>query len=152
MLNMMIMPRVRSHATIKMSGNGTATSLPNTANFYKIAGTTSLHIGHNITMPANNRALVAYTNKYLVTIDASLTSGDIDDIYLGIAVNGTIISNLTSSATTSNPLLGTPYRVNLSLTSVISLTSGQYIEAFMRNASATASATVQDLVMTIVEL
>ncbi len=146
---------IQNSATISeyyMSGNAVATVLANTTGYFKILGTT---ISDAITQRftnTNNRAthIGALSGAFKVTAILSLNSGNNNQVYARVALNGTTLE-ASQKPTTTN---GRGRAENIMLQKIVNLTGGanDYIEVHVRNATATTDIIVTELSVIIERL
>ena len=137
-------PNSRAFSSIYMNNNGTATSLPATNTFYKIAGTTTSVTGKRFTA-TNNR--LTYTGKDMITSKILVIIGarsptNTGDFSIAIAKNGVVISNPNASmAPTANN-----QSFQLTLATEVDLSTNDYIEVFIKtNNGNTNTITIDEL-------
>lgn len=126
-----------------MTSNATATVIPTTTTFYKISGATTVG---NITQkftPTDNR--LTYTGSsiriFKISAIASMASGNNNQVYLAVAKNGVVDASSALPTTTS----GTGRADNTKTHTFLSLSSGDYVEMFVKNVTASTNITVTDL-------
>ena len=126
-----------------MNNNATATTVSATNTEYKAAGTT---ISGSLTSKftnTDNRA--TYTGSieriFSVTATMSITSGNNNQIGMYIAKNGTVIPESETYMTTN----GSGRAEAAAIQAIVTLTTNDYIEIFVENATATNNITVTDL-------
>lgn len=137
---------------IYMTDNATATSTNNTALWFKAAGTTSaMSTNSKFTTSTTNRLTYvgAFTQSFMITVNANVrTSVSTQNIDIGIAKNGTIITESSMTilcAAGSTPSFGATQIV-------VELTTNDYVELFVRNASSANNTIVSDMNMNCVKI
>jgi hypothetical protein len=137
---------------ISMLNNITATPTNNTALFFKASGTTS-------PMPTNSKFSTAVTNRltytgaftqsFMITVNCNIrTSVSTQTINIAIAKNGTTITESIMTvliAAGSIPSFGATQIV-------VELTTNDYVELFVQNASSANNTTIQDMNMNCVKI
>lgn len=123
-----------------MQANATATTVAATSTYYKAAGTTTLEsISQKFSHASNQLTYTgAITRDFRITVTATMTSGNNNELGLRIAKNGTTVSNTTSLNTTS----GTGKAEGAVCQGVIQLATNDYIEVFVSNQTAVTDITV----------
>ena len=123
-----------------MQANATATTVAATSTYYKVAGTTTLEAISQKFSHSSNRLTYdgAITRDFRVTVTATATSGNNNEIGMRIAKNGTTLTNSTGITTTS----GTGKAENAISQSVVQLATNDYVEIFVSNETATNNITV----------
>jgi hypothetical protein len=126
-----------------MANNLSPTIIPNTTNFFKMSGTAD--IGSFANRFTNGNSRLTYVGSldrlFLVGAIASVTSGNNNVVYVGIAKNGTVLPFSTIPTTTS----GSGRSENVKTQTYVRLLSGDYIELFVRNSTGANNITVTDL-------
>lgn len=126
-----------------MNGNATATTVLATNTEYKAAGTTTSGTLTSKFTNTDNRA--TYTGSieriFSVTATMSVTSGNNNQIGMYVAKNGVIIPESETYMTTN----GSGRAEAASIQALVTLTTDDYIEIFVENATATNDITVTDL-------
>lgn len=126
-----------------MNGNATATTVAATNTEYKAAGTTTSGSLTSKFTNTDNRA--TYTGSieriFTVTATLSITSGNNNQIGMYIAKNGTIIPESETYMTTN----GSGRAEAAAVQAIVTLTTNDYIEIFVENATAVQDITVTDL-------
>lgn len=118
----------------------------------KAAGTTTLWLANDFTMPANNRLRHddADTEIYHVTSDFTITAGGNNQtVWLGISKNG------AEPALDSQRYrrIGTGADAGMGAVSgLFSLASGDYVELWVKNETSTATVTIERAVLTAVKV
>lgn len=133
-----------SIAQYYMSGNASATTIPIAGTYVKIAGTTtSGSLVEKFNLATTNKAIYegSLQGSYKVSVSASLTATANKVISLRVAKNGTTTASSTSSSTSNS----SGRAENINSQDIISLSTNDYIEAFMTNETDTSSVTVEDL-------
>lgn len=140
----------QSYAQMTLSSNATITDIITQNIFTKISGTTTSPLLSRFTMPSNNRLVYTGTKERLFRIDVSLntTGGTNDVIGVTYGVNGTSYTGyVTSAYLDANGASYATYSSNL-----LTLTSGDYVEIFIRNQTSTTDVTVVSMNVIIVEI
>jgi hypothetical protein len=135
-----------------MNGNTTATTISNTADFFKIAGTTSAsadnakydHSDNRLT----NRATIS--RKYFIHADLSYTAGANQVIEAGFYDSK--IAAVRTPSRTKSTANGAGRAENVSLSCVVNHSDGDYLELWIRNTTSAANITVDHINFTITEL
>jgi hypothetical protein len=128
-----------------MLDNTTATATNNTTLFFKASGTT-LELGTNskFTMPTSNRLTYvgAFSQSFMVTVNCNVrTTVSTQTINIAIAKNGTVITGSVMTVLVnagSTPSFGATQIV-------VELTTNDYVELFVQNASSANNTIVQDM-------
>lgn len=132
-----------------MTANATTTTIGSSGTFVKVAGTTTevSAVTQKFDNATSNRAEYtgAFPGSFLVTVFASMTSGNNQDLRMRVAVNGTTLAESTSRFQTS----GSGAASNIGAQAMVSLTSNDYVEIFVANDTAANNITVTDLNVTI---
>lgn len=126
-----------------MNGNATTTTVSATNVPYKVLGTTnSASITQKFTN-TNNRAtyIGSLTRQFLVTATLSLESGTNNQIGCYIGKNGSVSVESEVYGTTS----GTGRAENITIQTLLELSTNDYIEIFVENATAINNILVTDL-------
>lgn len=120
-----------------MSGNATTTTIANTTDYVKVAGTTTANALNQKFSHSNNKLTYtgALTNSFEVICTLSATAGTNNQVYFAIYKNGVLDTSSITIATTS----GTGRAENFIVTWFGTLSQNDYIEVFCRNASATTN-------------
>ena len=120
----------------------TATTIAVQNTYYKASGATTLVTGAaNMTMPSNNRLTYGGTSarKFLITVNATLSATNGDNIRVAIAKNGAHVDSSITELTAE----GASNRRALSCQCIIELNSSEYVEIFVNNTSSTNSVTFE---------
>lgn len=130
-------------AHMTMQGNATATAIAAPVTPVRAGGTTTLGaLSQKLEHSANRLTYTGTVARVLrVSVVARLTSTDTNSLGLMVAKNGTVVADSAS------------YRVadasgraeSLCCQTVVSLTTGDYLEVFVANATAANNITVTDL-------
>jgi hypothetical protein len=135
-----------------MQSNATATTISNTIDFYKVAGTTSASVDNEKYSHSNNRLTndAIIERKYLIQATLSFTSGNNNVCEFGFFDSklGTIRTP-SRTLTTAN---SSGRAENVTLHCVVRHKQGDYIELWARNTSASTNITVSDLNLIITEI
>lgn len=126
-----------------MNDNTSATTISNTSSYFKAVGvTTGNTLNQNFTH-SNNRLTYncEITHIFNVSSTCSLASGNNQSIRTIFYKNGSPINDSMVKVTTS----GSGAVENLKNQAIIELSENDYIEFYVRNATATNNITVQDL-------
>ena len=126
-----------------MNGNATATTISAVSTPVKISGTTtSASVTQKFTNTDNKAEYIgSFTRFFKVTATLSATSGNNNQVGVYIAKNGTLIPESEVYGTTS----GTGRAENIVVQTLVQLSTNDYIEIFVENATATNNVTVTDL-------
>ena len=126
-----------------MNGNATATTISAISTPVKIAGTTtSASVTQKFTNTDNRATYIgSFVRYFKVTATLSATSGNNNQVGVYIAKNGAIINESEVYGTTS----GTGRAENIVVQTLVKLSTNDYIEIFVENATATNNVTVTDL-------
>ena len=126
-----------------MNGNATATTVSATNTEYKAAGTTTSGSLTSKFTNTDNRA--TYTGSieriFSVTATLSVTSGNNNQIGMYVAKNSVIIAESETYMTTN----GSGRAEAAAIQALVTLTTNDYIEIWVENATATNDITVTDL-------
>jgi hypothetical protein len=132
-----------------MTGNATATVIGGTGTFVKVAGTTvpETSVTQKFSNATSNRALYsgAFIGQFLVTVFASMTSGNNQNLAMRIAVNGTTVAASNALFQTS----GSGAASNIGTQLLRTLNPNDYVEVFVANNTAANNITVSDLNVTV---
>lgn len=133
-----------------MTSNLTSTPIPNTTIYVKMSGNT---IAGDINQKfTNGFGRLTYTGgisrNFRIMAICSAQSGNNNVVFVGTAKNGVLLSATAIPTTTS----GTGRAENMSTQGFTQLSSGEYIELFVRNSTATNNVTITDLNMAINEI
>ena len=125
-----------------------ATTISDTTNYVKLAGTTTLHDGLNFTMPSDGRLTYGGSGAghFLVTVSISQTSASANQVFhYRVAINGT-----TDAASEMTRKQGTAADVgSLSFAQIESLSPNDYIEVYVRNETSATNVTAEFCQVTI---
>jgi hypothetical protein len=127
-----------------MQGNATPTVIASTSTPVKAAGaTTETAISQRFTVSLTNRATYvgAINRDFKVSVVASLSSGNNNQISVYIAKNGVVMSESKTDLTTN----AGGRLENGSVQALVSLSDIDYIEVWVENNSSTNNITVEDL-------
>lgn len=126
-----------------MNGNATATTISAVSTPVKISGTTtSASVTQKFTNTDNKAEYIgSFTRFFKVTATLSVTSGNNNQVGIYIAKNGTIINESEVYGTTS----GSGRAENIVVQTLVQLSTNDYIEIFVENATATNNVTITDL-------
>lgn len=126
-----------------MNGNSTATIIGATNTPIKVSGTTTNSSVTQKFTHTNNRATYvgSLTRQFLVTATLSLESGTNNQIGCYIAKNGSVSVESEVYGTTS----GTGRAENITIQTLVELSTNDYIEIFVENATAINNILVTDL-------
>lgn len=131
-------------AVLTMTGNSTATVIDTINTPVKVAGTTTLDssVSQKFTH-TNNRATYsgAVSRNFKITATLSVASGNNNQIGVYIAKNATVIPSSETYLTANS----SGRTENSVVQSVVSLSQGDYVEVWVKNASGTANITVVDM-------
>ena len=135
-----------------MNNNATATTISNTTNFFKVAGTTTASADNAKYSHSNNRLTcdAVVVRKYLVMATLSFTSGANNVCQFGF-YDSTLGAVRTPSQTkaTAN---AAGRAESVALMCVIEHSSGDYIEVHCKNTSAATNITVDEMNLVITEI
>lgn len=126
-----------------MNGNATATVISVIATPVKVLGTTNTSTVTQRFTNTNNRATYngSVTRVFEVMATLSLTSGNNNQIGVYVSKNGVIIPDSEMYVTTS----GAGRAENVSIQTLVSLSTNDYIEIFVENNTSATNITVSDL-------
>jgi len=131
-----------------MNGNLTTTTISATNTPVKVSGTTtSASVTQKFTN-TNNRATYegSFTRYFRVTATLSLQSGNNNQVGCYIAKNGVVLNDSEVYGTTS----GSGRAENIVIQTLVELSTNDYIEIFVENATATNNVLVTDLNVVII--
>jgi hypothetical protein len=132
-----------------MTGNATATVIGSAGTFVKVAGTTTevASVTQKFSNATTNRSVYtgAFPGSFLVTVFASMTSGNNQNLRMRVAVNGTTIAASNALFQTS----GSGAASNIGTQVMVSLSTNDYVEVFVTNDTAANNIAVSDLNVTI---
>lgn len=126
-----------------LNGNATATSIATQGVAVKAAGTTALQAITQKFSHTSNRLTYAgaITRDFKITVSASITSGNNNVIGNYIAKNGTVVANSEIYITTN----AGGRAENVTIQTVVSLATDDYVEFFVENDTGTTNITVTDM-------
>lgn len=136
-------PDTRSFAYTYMNGNATTTTFPAVGTYTKILGSTTLISGQKYSASNNRFTYIGkqdITSRVFATIGAR-APGNNTDYTIAIAKNGTVITSPTSSL---GPLSNNQ-GFQIVLETEVELSTGDYIEVFIRSNAGTLALAVSDL-------
>ena len=137
---------------VYMQGNATATTISNTTNFFKVAGTTTASSDNSKYLSSNNRLTCDATieRKYLIQATISFIAGNNNVCEFGFYDSklGAIRTPSKTKATANT----SGRAENVSLMCVVQHSQGDYIEVHCRNTTSTSSITVEYLNLVITEI
>lgn len=132
-----------------MNANAIATVIPNTDDYVKVAGTTTLYEAEKYTMPEDNQltngATIQRNYVVYVTLSFSSTAGNVCEFGIFDSAVGDIVlpARVKSTANAAGRA------ENISLVTNIQHSTGDYVEVWCRNTSAANNITVDVLNMVI---
>lgn len=126
-----------------MNGNATATTISATSTPVKASGTTTnSSVTQKFTHTDNRVTYVGSITRFFhVIITNSVTSGNNHQVGCYVAKNGTVINESEVYGTTS----GTGRAENIVVQALVELSTNDYLELFVENATTTTDITVTDL-------
>ena len=135
-----------------MRGNVTATTIPATSTFYKVAGVTTASADNAKYLHANNRLTcdAIQSRKYLIQASLSFDSGQNNECEFGfydsklgaVREPSKVLSTANSSGRAEN----------INTMCVVEHSAGDYIEIWCANNSSTSNITVENLNVVITEI
>jgi hypothetical protein len=137
-------PDSRAYSFVYFNGNATATSLPSSNVYYKIAGTTTMIQQQRFTTTNNKLTYIGkepLVGKILVIIGAKALSNNAD-FSIAIAKNGVVIPlpEASMGSTSNNQAF------QITLSTEVDMVAGNYIEVFIKSNNANSiSLIVSDL-------
>lgn len=147
-------PNTSVNGQLYMQNNATATTISNTTNFFKIAGTTIPSADNAKYLHSNNRLTndAVIERRFLVMATASFTTSNNNVCEFGIydSTLGAIRTDSISRSTASGGIL-TNRAENVKIMSLISHNQGDYVEIWCRNTSSTSNITVESLNVIVIE-
>jgi hypothetical protein len=135
-----------------MMDNATPTVISNTTSFFKVLGTTTIDSNQRFSMPLNNRLLcnAVIQRSYMVITSLTFISGTNNVCEFGIfnsSTNNVIPMSMIVSTANSGGRAE-----NITLTSILSMVSGDFIELYCKNTTGFNNITVERFTMIIVEI
>lgn len=126
-----------------MNGNATTTTIGTTNTPTKVLGTTtSASVTQKFTNTDNKATYNGSITRYFkVTATLSVESGNNNQVGCYIAKNGTVLNDSEVYGTTS----GSGRAENIVIQTLVELTTNDYIEVFVENATASNNITITDL-------
>lgn len=126
-----------------MNGNATATTISAKSTPVKVAGTTTSDSVTSKFTNTDNKATYTgtLTRFFRVSATLSVSSGNNNQVGAYIAKNGTVINSSEVYGTTN----GNGRFENITVQTIVSLSTNDYIEIFVENATATNNITVTDM-------
>jgi hypothetical protein len=134
-----------------MRGNGTATVIGNTTNYYKVLGITLPSSENEKYLHSNNRLTndAIISRKYLVQCTLSFNSGNNNICEFGFYDSK--LGDIRQPSIQPSTANVSGRAENITLTCVVNHSQGDYIEVWCRNTSATTNITVSDMNVVITE-
>lgn len=138
----------RTNGKLFMNGNSTATTFSATSTYTKVLGTTTENSLNQRFEHTNNRLEYSgsITKIFTLTAIASISGGNNKDLDLVFVKNGGIVLSASSAKVTTD---AGGKVTNMSISDVIELSYGDYVEVWMANDTDTTAATVVNLSFTI---
>jgi hypothetical protein len=135
-----------------MQGNATATTISNTTDFFKVAGTTTASTDNSKYTSSNNRLTndAAISRKYLIQCVLSFTASSNDICEFGF-YDSKLTAVRTPSRTKSTANVSGRAE-NVSFSCVVSHILGDYLEIYCRNTSGARNITVDQMNFIITEI
>ena len=135
-----------------MQDNITATIISNTTDFVKIAGTTSASVDNSKFTHSNNRLTCDATisRKYLIQCTLAFTSGNANICQFGFYDSQ--LSGIRVPSKTKSTANASGRAENVVFSCVLTMKSGDYLEIWCRNTSATTNITIDQLNFVITEI
>lgn len=126
-----------------MNGNATATTISSVGVAVKVSGTTTSASVTQKFANINNRAtyIGSFSRYFKITATLSFESGNNNQIGCYISKNGTTINESEVYGTTG----GTGRSENVTIQALVELSTNDYIEIFVENATSITNITVTDL-------
>jgi hypothetical protein len=141
-----------ANGQLYMQGNATATTISNTTNYFKVAGTTTASADNSKFTHANNRLTCAavISRKYLIQCFLSFTAGSNNVCEFGFYDSQlSVVRTPSKTKSTSN---GSGRAENIGFACVVAMDLGDYIEIHARNTSASTNITVDQMNFVITEI
>lgn len=135
-----------------MQGNATATTIANTTDFVKVAGTTSASADNSKFTHSNNRLTcdAIITRKYLIQCTLSFSSGNANVCEFGFYDSQ--LSVVRTPSRTKSTANASGRAENVVFSCVVTMRAGDYLEIHARNTSAVANITVDQLNFVVTEI
>ena len=141
-----------ANGQLYMQGNATATTISNTTNYFKVAGTTTASADNSKFTHANNRLTCAavISRKYLIQCFLSFTAGNNNVCEFGFYDSQ--LSAVRTPSKTKSTSNGSGRAENIGFACVVAMGLGDYIEIHARNTSAATNITVDQMNFVITEI
>jgi hypothetical protein len=135
-----------------MQGNATATTISNTTDFFKVAGTTTASADNSKFSHSNNRLTcdAVISRKYLIMCSLATSSGANQILEFGF-YDSQLAAIRTPSRTKVTSNAGGRAE-SVTFMCVVTMESADYLEIWCRNSTATTNITVEQLNFTITEI
>jgi len=151
-INCTNIPNSAVNGQLYMQGNATATTISNTTNYFKVAGTTTASADNSKFTHANNRLTcdAVVSRKYLIQCDLSFTAGINNICEFGFYDSQLAAVRTPSKTKSTANASGRAESVGFAC--VVRMTSGDYLEIHARNTSASTNITVDQMNFIITEI
>lgn len=135
-----------------MRDNATETTIANTTNFVKVAGTTTSSADNEKYSHSNNRLTneAVIERKYWVSVTLSFSSGNGNVCEFGIYDSK--LGTVREPSKTKSTANAAGRAENITLQCVVQHSQGDYLELWVRNTSAANNVTVSDMNFVVVEI
>lgn len=135
-----------------MQGNVTATTISNTTNFFKVAGTTTASADNSKFSHSNNRLTcdAVISRKYLIMCSLATTSGASHVLEFGF-YDSQLATVRTPSRTKVTANAGGRAE-SVTFMCVVTMKAAEYLEIWCRNSTSSQNITVEQLNFTITEI
>jgi hypothetical protein len=134
-----------------MQGNATATVIPNTTDFVKVAGITIPSPDNSKYLHSNNRLTndAVIERRFLVMATISFTAGTNNECEFGIY--DSTITGIRPDSAKATTASGGGRVESVKIMSLISHSQGDYVEVWCRNTTTTTNITVESLNVIVIE-
>ena len=135
-----------------MQGNATATTIANTTDFVKVAGTTTASADNSKFSHANNRLTCDATisRKYLIQCTLSFTSGNANVCEFGFFDSQ--LNAVRTPSRTKSTANAAGRAENVVFSCVVTMKANDYLEIHARNTSAASNITVDQINFVVTEI
>lgn len=135
-----------------MQGNATATTISNTTDFFKVAGSTTPSTDNAKFSHSNNRLTcdAVISRKYLIQCTLSFTSGNGNVCEFGFFDSQ--LNAVRTPSRTKSTANASGRAENVVFSCVVTMQSGNYLEIHARNTSAATNITVDQMNFVITEI
>lgn len=144
-------PNTSVNGQLYMQGNTTATVIPNTVDYVKVAGITIPSPDNSKYLHSNNRLTndAVIERRFLVMATISFTAGTNNECEFGFY--DSTIAGIRPDTATATTAAGGGRVESVKIMSLVSHKQGDYIEIWCRNITAVTNITVESLNLIIIE-